>query len=74
MVRIMVNSQDMIKRPSAGRLMGRSEPSMAPYNLGVNSLGPGTPEYHDGAVGQDPGATGYNNSQVMDIHHFSLVR
>ena len=23
----------------------------------------GTPGYHDGAVGQDPGATGYNNSQ-----------
>ena len=22
----------------------------------------GTPGYHDGAVGQDPGATGYNNS------------
>jgi len=27
-------------------------------------LGPlgGTPGYHGGAVGQDPGATGYNNS------------
>jgi len=27
-------------------------------------LGPegGTPGHHDGAVGQDPGATGYNNS------------
>jgi hypothetical protein len=24
----------------------------------------GTPGYHDGAVGQDPGATGYNNSHV----------
>ncbi len=33
-------------------------------NLGVNSLGPGTPTYHNGAVGQEPGATGYNNSQT----------
>jgi len=33
-------------------------------NLGVNSLGPGTPEYHDGAIGQDAGATGYNNSHT----------
>jgi len=24
----------------------------------------GTPGYHDGAVGQDPGATGYNNSSA----------
>ena len=24
----------------------------------------GTPGYHNGAVGQDPGATGYNNSHV----------
>jgi hypothetical protein len=24
----------------------------------------GTPGYHDGAVGQDPGATGYNNSHT----------
>jgi hypothetical protein len=31
-------------------------------NLGV--LGPGTPEYHGGAVGQEPGATGYNNSHT----------
>lgn len=23
----------------------------------------GTPGYHNGAVGQEPGATGYNNSQ-----------
>jgi hypothetical protein len=36
----------------------------ADTNLGVNSLGPGTPTYHGGAVGQDPGATGYNNSHV----------
>ena len=33
-------------------------------NLGVNSLGPGTPVYHDGATGQETGATGYNNSQL----------
>lgn len=33
-------------------------------NLGVNSLGPGTPVYHGGAVGQEPGATGYNNSHT----------
>lgn len=33
-------------------------------NLGVQSLGPGTPTYHNGAVGQEPGATGYNNSNV----------
>lgn len=33
-------------------------------NLGVNSLGPGTPTYHGGAVGQEPGATGYNNSHL----------
>lgn len=28
----------------------------------LGALG-GTPGYHNGAVGQDPGATGYNNSQ-----------
>jgi hypothetical protein len=26
--------------------------------------GGGTPGYHDGATGQDPGATGYNNSHT----------
>jgi hypothetical protein len=26
----------------------------------------GTPGYHNGAVGQDPGATGYNNSHVIN--------
>src|SRR3989344_4405065 len=31
-------------------------------NLGVKNLGPGTPTYHNGAEGQEPGATGYNNS------------
>ena len=29
----------------------------------LGALG-GTPGYHDGAVGQDPGATGSNNSSV----------
>lgn len=33
-------------------------------NLGVKSLGPGTPTYHNGAVGQEEGATGYNNSTL----------
>lgn len=33
-------------------------------NLGVKSLGPGTPTYHGGATGQEPGATGYNNSHT----------
>lgn len=33
-------------------------------NLGVNSLGPGTPTYHNGATGQEAGATGYNNSHL----------
>lgn len=29
----------------------------------LGALG-GTPGYHEGAVGQDPGATGYNNSHA----------
>lgn len=32
-------------------------------NFGFLGQAGGTPGYHDGAVGQDPGATGYNNSQ-----------
>jgi hypothetical protein len=31
-------------------------------NFGFLGDAGGTPGYHDGAVGQDPGATGYNNS------------
>jgi hypothetical protein len=31
-------------------------------NFGFLGAVGGTPGYHDGAVGQDPGATGYNNS------------
>ena len=33
-------------------------------NFGFLGAVGGTPGYHDGAVGQDPGATGYNNSHV----------
>lgn len=29
----------------------------------------GTPGYHNGAVGQEPGATGYNNSGVCGNAH-----
>jgi len=31
-------------------------------NFGFLGEDGGTPGFHDGAVGQDPGATGYNNS------------
>jgi hypothetical protein len=33
-------------------------------NFGFLGQAGGTPGYHDGAVGQDPGATGYNNSHT----------
>lgn len=33
-------------------------------NFGFLGAVGGTPGYHGGAVGQDPGATGYNNSHV----------
>ena len=33
-------------------------------NFGFLGAAGGTPGYHDGAVGQDPGATGYNNSNT----------
>lgn len=33
-------------------------------NFGFLGAAGGTPGYHHGAVGQDPGATGYNNSHV----------
>ncbi len=33
-------------------------------NFGFLGAVGGTPGYHDGAVGQDPGATGYNNSNT----------
>jgi len=34
-------------------------------NFGFLGQAGGTPGYHDGAVGQDPGATGYNNSHTF---------
>jgi hypothetical protein len=33
-------------------------------NFGFLGQAGGTPGYHNGAVGQDPGATGYNNSHT----------
>lgn len=33
-------------------------------NFGFLGQAGGTPGYHDGAVGQDPEATGYNNSHT----------
>ena len=33
-------------------------------NFGFLGEAGGTPGYHNGAVGQDPGATGYNNSHA----------
>jgi hypothetical protein len=33
-------------------------------NFGFLGQVGGTPGYHNGAVGQDPGATGYNNSHT----------
>ena len=33
-------------------------------NFGFLGAAGGTPGYHNGAVGQDPGATGYNNSHT----------
>jgi hypothetical protein len=46
---------------------GASHGAFADQNGNFGFLGDvgGTPGYHDGAVGQDPGATGYNNSHVV---------
>jgi hypothetical protein len=33
-------------------------------NFGFLGAAGGTPGYHNGAVGQDPGATGFNNSHT----------
>jgi hypothetical protein len=43
---------------------GATHGAFADVNGNFGFLGPlgGTPGYHNGAVGQDPGATGYNNS------------
>ena len=45
---------------------GATHGAFADVNGNFGFLGEvgGTPGYHDGAVGQDPGATGYNNSHV----------
>ena len=44
---------------------GACHGAFADVNGNFGFLGPlgGTPGYHGGAVGQQPGATGYNNSQ-----------
>jgi hypothetical protein len=45
---------------------GATHGAFADENGNFGFLGPegGTPGHHNGAVGQDPGATGYNNSHV----------
>jgi hypothetical protein len=35
-------------------------------NFGFLGDAGGTPGFHDGAVGQDPGATGFNNSTASE--------
>jgi hypothetical protein len=46
--------------------MGQAHGAFAVTNGNFGWLGAlgGTPGYHNGAVGQDPGATGYNNSAL----------
>ena len=46
--------------------MGKAHGAFAVTNGNFGWLGAlgGTPGYHNGAVGQDPGATGYNNSAL----------
>ncbi len=46
---------------------GATHGAFASVNGNFGWLGPlgGTPGYHGGAVGQEPGATGYNNSHVV---------
>lgn len=45
---------------------GASHGAFADVNGNFGFLGEvgGTPGYHNGATGQEPGATGYNNSHV----------
>lgn len=45
---------------------GATHGAFADVNGNFGFLGPlgGTPGYHNGAVGQEPGATGYNNSNT----------
>jgi hypothetical protein len=52
---------------SQGSESGATHGAFADVNGNFGFLGEvgGTPGYHDGAVGQDPGATGYNNSHVV---------
>ena len=49
---------------SNGSPCGAVHGAFADVNGNFGYIGPlgGTPGLHDGAVGQDPGATGYNNS------------
>jgi hypothetical protein len=46
--------------------MGQAHGAFAVTNGNFGWLGAlgGTPGYHNGAVGQEPGATGYNNSAL----------
>jgi hypothetical protein len=49
-----------------GSACGQAHAARADVNGNFGFLGAlgGTPGYHNGATGQDPGATGYNNSHV----------
>jgi hypothetical protein len=51
------------RQPSA---CGAVHGAFADVNGNFGGLGEvgGTPGYHDGAVGQEPGATGFNNSHT----------
>ena len=51
---------------SSASACGATHGAFADVNGNFGFLGDagGTPGYHDGAVGQAPGATGYNNSHV----------
>lgn len=58
--------------PSAASAGNNASPCSATHGAFANVNGNfgflgelgGTPGYHNGAVGQDPGATGYNNSHT----------
>jgi hypothetical protein len=58
--------------PTAASADGNASPCGAVHgafadtngNFGFLGEAGGTPGYHDGAVGQDPGATGFNNSNT----------
>jgi hypothetical protein len=58
--------------PSAASAENQASPCGATHGAFANVNGNfgflgevgGTPGYHNGAVGQDPGATGYNNSNT----------